>query len=144
MILVRNRPIGLVGIKVILVRFWYVWFQARGKPARGKYTKSLKSLRFKALVNSTLMELDGDKRDRTADLLNAIQALSRVVGIRTPRILPLWRTLEWPEKPCNSMVFRHYGSLTIGITGAEPFTVLRLWRAAFSFVQRLAASIAVR
>ena len=29
----------------------------------------------------------GDKRDRTADLLNAIQALSQVIRLRTPGIL---------------------------------------------------------
>ena len=31
--------------------------------------------------------LGGDKRDRTADLLNAIQALSQVIRLRTPGIL---------------------------------------------------------
>ncbi len=31
--------------------------------------------------------LGGDKRDRTADLLNAIQALSQVIRLHTPQVI---------------------------------------------------------
>ena len=78
MILVQNRPIGPVGTKVILVWFWYGCIPAGEKQLWKKCTRSLKPLQFKAPVNSTFMESSGDKRDRTADLLNAIQALSQL------------------------------------------------------------------
>ena len=80
MILVQNRPIGPVGSRVILVWFWYECVPAGEKQLWKKYTKSLKPLRFKAPVNSTPVDTYGDKRDRTADLLNAIQALWRMGG----------------------------------------------------------------
>jgi len=41
--------------------------------------KALKSDDFK-VFSSLSRAFGGDKRDRTADLLNAIQALSRVIG----------------------------------------------------------------
>ncbi len=37
------------------------------------------------VVFSRLSAFGGDKRDRIADLLNAIQALSRAVRVRTPK-----------------------------------------------------------
>ena len=44
--------------------------------------KSLETIEVSRLL------LGGDKRDRTADLLNAIQALSRSIGYAPPQSLP--------------------------------------------------------
>ena len=47
--------------------------------------KSLKNIVF-----SRLFTFGGDKRDRTADLLNAIQALSQAVRVHTP-VIGAWK-----------------------------------------------------
>ena len=50
--------------------------------------KSLENIVFSRLF--VLVEIGGDKRDRTADLLNAIQALSQAVRVHTP-VIGAWK-----------------------------------------------------
>ena len=52
-----------------------------------------------------MLLLGGDKRDRTADLLNAIQALSRLVRLHTP-LNRVKRVLQYAGHPG---VFSNYG-----------------------------------
>ena len=59
----------------ILVSFWYRLFQDRPKQYAWKQEKALEPYSPKAFP---CVPSGGDKRDRTADLLNAIQALSQL------------------------------------------------------------------
>ena len=57
-------------------------FSRRSAPSCKKF--SLEKIRKKHQNHTVLMLFGGDKRDRTADLLTASQALSRLVRLHTP------------------------------------------------------------
>ena len=67
----RNAPCAISCKPLPSVESWKRW--NRGRAAKKKKTR-----------NSRSRSLGGDKRDRTADLLNAIGALSRSMRSRTP------------------------------------------------------------
>ena len=63
------------------------------------YEQDRKALALRSVVG-------GDKRDRTADLLNAIQALSRLVRLHTP-LNRVKRALQYAGKHSLITQLRH-------------------------------------
>ena len=65
--------------------------------------KVLKSFDFRTFFQQCILFCGGDKRDRTADLLNAIQALSQVVVYMPPFVS---NEVETPPKAKKFVLFK--------------------------------------
>ena len=74
----------LNGHTQLAVKYGSKYFREKFENFRSKKKKPRKRSVFKAFRGSLNEPFGGDKRDRTADLLNAIQALSQSTVKRTP------------------------------------------------------------
>ena len=71
--------ISILHSGIILVSFWYGQSRRGSQHSCQKAQKSPGTLRYQGFPHEVSIAFHGgDKRDRTADLLNAIQALSQL------------------------------------------------------------------
>ena len=78
-------PLVTAYLFFILVSFWYGQSRRGSQHSCQKAQNSPGTLRSQGFPHAVSLAFHGgDKRDRTADLLNAIQALSRTIGYAPP------------------------------------------------------------
>ena len=112
-------PLVTAYLFFILVSFWYGQSRRGSQHSCQKAQKSPGTLRSQGFPHAVSLAFHGgDKRDRTADLLNAIQALSRLDRLHTPlnRANRAFNTRDTPPKAAKPSAF----FLKFIIAGARP------------------------